>query len=108
MFYDYKEFNDTRAFLITGASSGIGRATALLLDRRGFQVFAGVRRSEHGQVLQQEASKRLTPILLDVTDPRSIEAAARSVADSLGDRALAGAWSTTQASTLQARSKRHL
>ncbi len=85
-----KNSTHTRAFLITGASSGIGRATALLLDRRGFQVFAGVRRSEYGEALQQEASKRLTPILLDVTDPRSIEAAARSVADSLGGRALAG------------------
>jgi NADP-dependent 3-hydroxy acid dehydrogenase YdfG len=36
-----------RAFLVTVASSGIGRATAPLLDRNGFQVFAGMRRSEH-------------------------------------------------------------
>ena len=79
-----------RAFLVTGASSGIGRATALLLDRSGFQVFAGVRKSEHGEALRRQASERLTPILLDVTDPRSIEAAARSVADKLGGRALAG------------------
>jgi len=79
-----------RAFLVTGASSGIGRATALLLDRSGFQVFAGVRRSEHGEALRRQASERLTPILLDVTDPRSIEAAVRSVADEFGGRALAG------------------
>jgi NAD(P)-dependent dehydrogenase (short-subunit alcohol dehydrogenase family) len=79
-----------RAFLVTGASSGIGRATALLLDRNGFQVFAGVRRSEHGEALRQQASDRLTPILLDVTDPHSIEVAARTVSDALGGRALAG------------------
>jgi NAD(P)-dependent dehydrogenase (short-subunit alcohol dehydrogenase family) len=79
-----------RAFLVTGASSGIGRATALLLDRNGFQVFAGVRRSEHGEILRRQASERLTPILLDLTDPNSIESAVRSVADKLGDRALAG------------------
>src|SRR5262249_15678476 len=79
-----------RAFLVTGASSGIGRATALLLDRNGFQVFAGVRRSEHGEALRQQASERLTPILLDVTDRHSIEAAARFVADALDGRALAG------------------
>ena len=79
-----------RAFLVTGASSGIGRATALLLDRNGFRVFAGVRRREHGEALRQQASERLTPILLDVTDPQSIEAAARSVADALGGRALSG------------------
>ena len=85
-----KNSTHPRAFLVTGASSGIGRATALLLDRSGFQVFAGVRRSEHGEDLRRQASERLTPSLLDVTDPRSIEAAARSVADKLGGRALAG------------------
>jgi NAD(P)-dependent dehydrogenase (short-subunit alcohol dehydrogenase family) len=81
---------DQRAVLVTGASSGIGRATALLLDRSGFQVFAGVRKREQGEALRKQASERLTPILLDVTDPQSIEAAARSVADALGGRGLAG------------------
>lgn len=85
-----KNSTHPRAFLVTGASSGIGRATALLLDRNGFQVFAGVRRSEHGEALRRQASERLTPILLDVTDQRSIEAAARFVRDALGGRALAG------------------
>ena len=81
---------DHRAVLITGASSGIGRATALLLDRSGFQVFAGVRGREHGEALRRQASERLTPILLDVTDSHSIEAAAKSVAEALGGRGLAG------------------
>jgi len=85
-----KNSTHPRAFLVTGASSGIGRATALLLDRSGFQVFAGVRRSEYGEALRRQASERLTPILLDVTDPRSIEAAVKSVADELRGRALAG------------------
>src|SRR5215813_439446 len=85
-----KNSTHPRAFLVTGASSGIGRATALLLDRSGFQVFAGVRRSEHGEALRRQASERLTPILLDVTDPRSIEAAARAVTDLLGGRPLEG------------------
>jgi short-subunit dehydrogenase len=79
-----------RAILVTGASSGIGRITALLLDRSGFQVFAGVRRREQGEALRREASERLTPILLDVTDPHSIEAAARSIRGALGSRGLAG------------------
>jgi NAD(P)-dependent dehydrogenase (short-subunit alcohol dehydrogenase family) len=85
-----KNSTHPRAFLVTGASSGIGRATALLLDRNGFQVFAAVRRSEHGEALRQQASERLTPISLDVTNPRSIEDAARTVSDALGGRALAG------------------
>src|SRR5262245_34662583 len=76
-----KNSTHPRAFLVTGASSGIGRATALLLDRNGFQVFAGVRRSEHGEDLRRQASERLTPILLDVTEPHSIVSAARTVSD---------------------------
>src|SRR5262245_15326408 len=78
------------AFLVTGASSGIGRATALLLDRNGFQVLAGVRRSAQREALRRQASERLTPILLDVTEPHSIVSAARTVSDTLGGRALAG------------------
>lgn len=85
-----KTATDPRVFLVTGSSSGIGRATALLLDRNGFQVFAGVRESEQGEALRQQASDRLTPILLDVTDLHSIEAAVGSVRDVLGGRALSG------------------
>src|SRR5262245_53388289 len=79
-----------RAFLVTGASSGIGRATALLLDRNGFQVFAGVRGSEHGAAVHRHACERLTPILSDETDPHSIEGSARSLRAAPGGRALAG------------------
>src|SRR4030095_655172 len=85
-----KNSTHPRAFLITGASSGIGRATALLLDRNGFQVYAGVRTSEHGEALRQQASERLTPILLDVTDTQSIEGAAHSLSDTLRGRSLSG------------------
>ena len=57
---------------ITGASTGIGKATALYLDRLGFRVFAGIRKEADGQALSKEASDRLTPIHLDVTDDNSI------------------------------------
>src|SRR5512140_85459 len=40
-----------RSVAVTGASSGIGRATALLLARREFQVFAGVRKVEDAEAL---------------------------------------------------------
>lgn len=56
-----------RTVVVTGASSGIGRAVALMLDRHGFRVFAGVRRPEDGKALTEAASERLTPIHLDVT-----------------------------------------
>lgn len=77
------------AVLITGASSGIGQATALHLDRLGFRVFAGVRRDADGSRLRRQASERLTPVLLDVTDPGSI-AAARDTVQRLAPDGLAG------------------
>ncbi len=61
-----------RAVMITGASSGIGRACALYLDRRGWQVFGTVRSEEDAEALQSGGSDRLSPILLNVTDQESI------------------------------------
>jgi NAD(P)-dependent dehydrogenase (short-subunit alcohol dehydrogenase family) len=69
-----------RAAVVTGSSTGIGRATALALDGRGWQVFAGVRREEDAASLRAEASERLRPLILDVTSPEQIAAAAERVA----------------------------
>ena len=66
---------DPGAVLITGASKGIGKASAFFLDRKGYRVFAGVRRDIDARALRQEASDRLTPVILDVTDGDSIEQA---------------------------------
>ncbi len=78
------------AVVITGASTGIGRATALFLDRNGFQVFAGVRRDADAESLRKEASENLHPIQLDVVDGRSIEASRKTVVEALGEGGLAG------------------
>jgi NAD(P)-dependent dehydrogenase (short-subunit alcohol dehydrogenase family) len=67
------------AVVITGASTGIGRASALALAAAGYRVFAGVRRTLDGDSLLESATGRLTPVILDVTDPGSIEAAAREI-----------------------------
>jgi NAD(P)-dependent dehydrogenase (short-subunit alcohol dehydrogenase family) len=69
--------------LISGASSGIGEACALLLADRGWQVFAGVRRDEDGERLAAAATGNLEPVLLDVTDAASIEKAIGQVGDRL-------------------------
>jgi NAD(P)-dependent dehydrogenase (short-subunit alcohol dehydrogenase family) len=53
----------SEAVLITGASSGIGRETALHLARRDYQVFAGVRRLHSMDDLQREG---IYPVKLDV------------------------------------------
>ncbi|ARV60699.1 short-chain dehydrogenase/reductase [Nostocales cyanobacterium HT-58-2] len=78
------------AVVVTGASTGIGEACALHLDKLGFQVFAGVRREMDAQTLKQKSSFRLNPIFLDVTDANSIASAARTVADAVGDAGLFG------------------
>ena len=73
-----------RSVMITGASSGIGRACAIWLDRAGWQVFATVRKEADGLRLKSDASPRLHTILLDVTDPDQIAAAARTVREHVG------------------------
>ncbi|HET7416011.1 MAG TPA: SDR family oxidoreductase [Solirubrobacterales bacterium] len=69
-----------RSVLVTGASTGIGRTTALRLDATGWKVFAGVRREEDAASLRAEGSDRLVPVTLDVTEPDQIAAAAESIA----------------------------
>ncbi len=76
--------------LITGASTGIGRACAFHLDRTGFRVFAGVRKEKDGEALKVKASSRLTPIIIDVTEAGSIAKAAEVVAEAVGDAGLYG------------------
>jgi NAD(P)-dependent dehydrogenase (short-subunit alcohol dehydrogenase family) len=68
-----------RSVLVTGASTGIGRATALRLDASGWKVFAGVRKEEDAASLRAEASERLAPVTLDVTDAEQIAAAAELI-----------------------------
>ena len=78
-----------RTVVITGASSGLGRACALHLEQRGFRVFAGVRSEADGEKLRAEASSaRLQPLILDVTDQKSIRAAAESVTEAVNGQGL--------------------
>lgn len=75
---------DKGAVLITGASTGIGRACALSLDRWGYKVFAGVRRTEDEESLQQEGSEQISPLMLDITDSDQISRAVGVVTETLG------------------------
>jgi NAD(P)-dependent dehydrogenase (short-subunit alcohol dehydrogenase family) len=77
---------DRGAVVITGSSTGIGRACALRLDRAGFRVFAGVRRQEDGEALRSEASPRLEPLILDVVERGQIDAAAERLREATGGR----------------------
>ncbi len=62
-----------RVILVTGCSSGIGRATAFEAARRGHRVFATAR--NRNDLAELERSANLTTLALDVTDPASVRAA---------------------------------
>jgi len=75
---------EKNAVVITGTSTGIGHATALLLDRSGYRVFAGVRSKQDRDKLCGEGSERLCPLILDITNQAQIDAAAALVSEQLG------------------------
>jgi NAD(P)-dependent dehydrogenase (short-subunit alcohol dehydrogenase family) len=74
--------------VITGTATGIGYATALLLAECGFRVFAAVRKQADLEAWHALAAPGIEPILLDVTQADSIEAATAQVAEALGTQAL--------------------
>lgn len=78
-----------KSVVITGASTGIGRATAEHLAKKGWTVFAGVRKEADGKVLT-DAEPRIKPIILDVTKPEQIAAAVETVSAELGNEKLSG------------------
>ncbi|WP_127506325.1 SDR family NAD(P)-dependent oxidoreductase [Actinoplanes solisilvae] len=61
-------------YLVTGTSSGIGRATALRLAGRGHHVLAGVR-----DTADAPPHPLIRPVIIDVTDREQIAAAAREI-----------------------------
>jgi len=69
---------DRGAVVVTGASSGIGAATASMLAEAGFLVFAGVRNQPDAE-RAESLGANVRAVLLDVTDSRSIEIAKRAV-----------------------------
>lgn len=73
--------------LVTGASTGIGRASALRLAGAGWTVLAGVRDPRAGEELVSACSapERMLPLALDVTSPHDIADAAARVAELGGE-----------------------
>ena len=79
-----------KSVVITGASTGIGWASAKLLLDRGFRVFGSVRKQADADRLRNEFGANFTPLLFDVTDEAAVLAAAREVRNALGGETLAG------------------
>ena len=79
-----------RSVVVTGASTGIGWATAELLLDKGFRVFGSVRRPADADRLKSEFGSNFIPLLFDVTDEAAVLAAAREVRAALSGETLAG------------------
>lgn len=71
--------NSGRTVLITGCSTGIGRASALMLAERGFTVYGGVRNEQHAAELAT-VHAAITPLLLDVTNEQHVTSAVEVLA----------------------------
>lgn len=69
--------------VVTGASTGIGRATAQRMAARGFEVLAGVRSEAAGEAVRGE---RIEPVIVDVTVPEQVA----TLRETVGERPLAG------------------
>jgi NAD(P)-dependent dehydrogenase (short-subunit alcohol dehydrogenase family) len=81
---------DRKTVVITGASTGIGKACALRLVKQGFRVWAGVRKLQDGRALAAEADGDIQLLILDVTQGDSIGAAAAALRQAVGDAGLQG------------------
>ena len=76
--------------VITGASTGIGRAAVKVLTASGWRVFAGVRKVADAESLRGEFDDRVHPLIFDVTDAAAIAAAADEVRVTLAGQTLKG------------------
>jgi NAD(P)-dependent dehydrogenase (short-subunit alcohol dehydrogenase family) len=79
-----------KSVVVTGASTGIGWATAKLLLDRDFRVFGSVRKQADADRLKGEFGTNFTPLFFDVTDEAAVLAAARDVRTALNGEKLAG------------------
>jgi NAD(P)-dependent dehydrogenase (short-subunit alcohol dehydrogenase family) len=81
---------DQKCFLVTGASTGIGRAIADALVAAGHFVFASVRKPADGDAINMAYGENGLAVFFDVSDQAAIDEAATLISNKLGGRTLAG------------------
>ena len=79
-----------RSIVVTGASTGIGHASAKLLIATSFRVFGSVRNKADAERVSKELGANFTPLLFDVTDEQAVKNAASQVRAALKGETLAG------------------
>lgn len=82
--------DELRGVVVTGVSSGIGYATAKGLAAYGYRVFGTVRSAEDAARVRAELGYALYPLIMDVTDAASIQAAVKEVGELMEGDCLAG------------------
>ena len=82
--------DDQKCFVVTGASTGIGRAIADKLVVQGQFVFGSVRKPSDGAALNAAYGDNGQAVYFDVSDQEAIDAAAILIGEKLGRRTLAG------------------
>lgn len=78
------------AIVVSGVSTGIGRATVLRWAGMGGRVFAGVRNKQDARAVAEAGGEAVTPLQMDVTDGDQVAAAADAVRNALGGAPLGG------------------
>ena len=105
-----KSTNSANWILVTGTSTGIGRAATFTLAENGYRVLAGVRKPEDVESLLAEAGTRrvvgsVEPIILDVTDAGQIASAVEIVRAKIAAEGRLHATITTRARNGSGRSR---
>jgi len=79
------------AIFITGASTGMGEYCAVELAKRGYRVFAGVRKPADGEALKKQAAA-IEPVVVDVVNEAQVKDAARTIEQALAGTPLLALW----------------
>lgn len=79
----------SKNIVVTGASTGIGYATAKAMVNRGYRVFGSVRKEEDANRLKKELGKNFEALIFDVTKPETVKKEAARVEQLVGDEGIA-------------------